>query len=89
MIVVGHWGRCSEMHIEISFLKEAMLMGSSCAERRRCQWGFLALRRCRWGFLVLRRRFESVFQYISIDLICQGKHIGLHWGSCETNGLGE
>jgi hypothetical protein len=23
MIIVGHWGRFSEMHIEISFLKEA------------------------------------------------------------------
>jgi hypothetical protein len=22
MIVAGHWGRCSEMHIEISLLKE-------------------------------------------------------------------
>jgi hypothetical protein len=23
MIVAGHWGRCYEMHIEISLLKEA------------------------------------------------------------------
>jgi hypothetical protein len=23
MIVAGHWGRCSKMHIEISLLKEA------------------------------------------------------------------
>jgi hypothetical protein len=34
--------------------EEVMLMGSSCAERRRC----------RWGFLVLGRRCKSVFHYI-------------------------
>jgi hypothetical protein len=52
-------------------------MGSSSAERRRCRCGFLSLRGC-----------KSVFQYILIDLICQGKGTGSHGGSCHANGLG-
>jgi hypothetical protein len=34
------------------------------------------------GFSFLRRRCKSVFQYILIDHICQGKGAGSHEGSC-------